>query len=51
MIQPGDSAVFTVLETKNRERVIEKFRGYGGTVLRTSLSPDVVKRLQDSLHT
>lgn len=50
MIQPGDSAVFTVLETKNRERVIEKFRGYGGRVLRTSLSPDVVKRLQDSLH-
>jgi len=50
MIQPGDSAVFAVLETKNRERVIEKFRGSGGTVLRTTLSPDVVTRVQASLE-
>jgi uncharacterized membrane protein len=50
MIQPGDSAVFAILETKNRERVIEAFRGHGGTALRTTLSPDVVKRAQDSLQ-
>ena len=50
MIQPGDSAVFAVLETKNRELVIEKFRRYGGTVLCTSLPPNVVQRVQDTLH-
>jgi len=51
MIQPGDSAVFAVLEAKNRERVIEEFHGYGGTVLRTTLPPDVVERVQNSLQT
>ena len=50
MIQPGDSAVFAILEAKNRDRIIETFRGYGGTVLRTTLSPEVVKRVEDSLQ-
>ena len=50
-IQPGDSAVFAILETKHGDRVIERFRGYGGTVLRTTLSPDVVARIQESLAT
>jgi predicted Zn-dependent protease len=36
--------VFAVLETKNRERVIEKFRAYGGTVFSTTLLPGVVAR-------
>jgi uncharacterized membrane protein len=49
MIKSDDSGVFAILETKNRDRVIETFRGYGGTVLRTTLAPDVVKRVQSSL--
>lgn len=49
MIQQGDSAVFATLETKQRGRVIEHFRGFGGTVLRTTLPPEVVERVQDSL--
>ena len=50
-IQPGDSAVFAVLETKHRDRVIDQFLGYGGTVLRTSLPPDIARRIQESRAT
>ena len=48
-IQPGDSAVFAILETKHRDRVIDLLRGYNGTVLRTTLPADFVEQMRESL--
>jgi uncharacterized membrane protein len=50
MIQPGDSAVFAIVSGATPERVAEQFRGSGGTILRTSLSPQVAARVQDTLR-
>ena len=50
MIQPGDSAVFAVVRGGNPEQMAEKFRGYGGTILRTSLSPKVAQRVQETIR-
>jgi uncharacterized membrane protein len=50
MIQPGDSAVFAVIRGGNAEQMAERFRGYGGTILRTSLSPKVAQRVQETLR-
>ena len=50
MIQPGDSAVFAIVTGANPERVAEQFRGYGGTILRTTLSSPVAERVQDTLR-
>lgn len=38
MVQPGDSAIFALLRTLDAELVADQFRGYGGTILRTTLS-------------
>ena len=38
MVQPGQSAVFVLARTASPVTIAEKFRGYGGKVLRTSLS-------------
>ena len=37
MVRPGQSAVFVLARASNPVTVAEKFRGYGGTVLRTTL--------------
>ena len=50
MIKPGDSAVFAVVRDGNPEQMAEKFRGYGGTILRTSLSPKVAQRVQETIR-
>jgi len=50
MIAPGDSAVFAVVRGGNPEQMAEKFRGYGGTILKTSLSPRVAERVQETLR-
>ena len=38
MVQPGDSAIYAILRVGDPDVVAEKFRGYGGTILRTTLS-------------
>src|SRR6185436_10250872 len=38
MIQPGDSAIFAMLRSIDPQLVADQFRGYGGTILRTTLS-------------
>jgi uncharacterized membrane protein len=38
MVQSGDSAIFALRRTANPELVAEHFRGYGGAILRTTLS-------------
>jgi uncharacterized membrane protein len=49
MLQPGQSAVFVLVEAGDPEKVAERFSGYGGTVLRTTLSPEKAKKLQQQL--
>src|SRR4051794_10610148 len=50
MLQPGTSALFMVIEKVTRDKAIDAFSQYGGTVLKTSLSEDAEKELQDALH-
>jgi len=39
MIQPGDSAIFVLLGAVNAEVMTDRFSGYGGTILSTTLTP------------
>jgi uncharacterized membrane protein len=50
MLQPLDSAVFVLVRNVNPDRVADAFRGYGGTVLRTSLSERQRARVEETLH-
>ena len=50
MVQPGTSALFLVLEKVTPDKAVEAMSKYGGTVLKTSLSKDDEKELQDALH-
>ena len=49
VLQPGQSALFLVAEAPNPERVADRFRGYGGTILRTTVPPAEAKRVQHIL--
>jgi uncharacterized membrane protein len=49
MIQPGDSAIFALLRTANPKLVADQFRGYGGKILQTTLTPEQSKKLQQIL--
>ena len=40
MVQPGQSAVFVLARATNPAAIAEKLRGYGGKVLRTTLSAE-----------
>jgi uncharacterized membrane protein len=46
MVQPGQSAVFVLARSKNPVALAEKFRGYGGTILRTTLSAESAARFE-----
>jgi uncharacterized membrane protein len=50
MIKPGTSALFLMLDKANPDQAVAALSKYGGTVLKTSLSPDAEKELQDALH-
>ena len=50
LLQPLDSAVFVLVRNVNPDRVADAFRGYGGTVLRTSLSEKQRARVEETLH-
>jgi uncharacterized membrane protein len=49
MIQPGDSAIYAILRVGDPEVVADKFRGYGGTILRTKLSWDQQAKVEKVL--
>jgi uncharacterized membrane protein len=49
MVQPGDSAVYALLRSANPNVVAERFRGYGGTILSTTLSRDQQKKVENVL--
>jgi uncharacterized membrane protein len=46
MVQPGQSALFLVADAEKPAALVEHFRGFGGTILRTTLPAEVVTRLQ-----
>jgi uncharacterized membrane protein len=46
MVQPGHSAVFVLARASDPKAVAEQFRGYGGTILRTTLSQDAASKFQ-----
>jgi uncharacterized membrane protein len=50
LLQPGTSALFLMLEKVTPDKAIEAMSKFGGTVLKTSLSKDDEKELQDALH-
>ena len=49
MIQPGDSAIYAILRVGDPDTVANKFRGYGGTILRTTLSKDQQEKVEKVL--
>jgi uncharacterized membrane protein len=50
LVQPGTSALFLMVEKVTPDKAVEAMSKYGGTVLKTSLSKDDEKELQDALH-
>jgi uncharacterized membrane protein len=50
MIQPGDSGVFVLIRSANPQLVADQFRGYGGQILQTTLTPEQTTKLQGILN-
>ena len=50
MLTPGTSALFLMVEKVTPDKAIEAMSKYGGTVLKTSLSKEGEKDLQEALH-
>jgi uncharacterized membrane protein len=49
LVQPGDSAIYAILRVGNPDIVADQFRGYGGTILRTTLSRDQQAKVEKVL--
>lgn len=49
MVGRGDSAIFALLHTSDPANVVKHLAGYGGTVLRTTLTGEQTARLQKVL--
>src|SRR6266851_4809583 len=50
MLKPGTSALFLLLEKVTPDKAVEAMSKYGGTVLKTSLSKEDERQLQEALH-
>jgi uncharacterized membrane protein len=50
MLKPGTSALFMVVEKVTPDKAVEALSKYGGTVLKSSLSNETQRELQDALH-
>jgi uncharacterized membrane protein len=50
MLKPGTSALFMVVEQMTTDKALDALSKYGGTVLKSSLSKEAEKELQDALH-
>ena len=48
-VKPGTSALFMVIEQATADKAIAALQQYGGTVIKTSLSDEDTKRLQEAL--
>jgi uncharacterized membrane protein len=49
-LQPGTSALFMIIEKATPDKAIAALSQYGGTVIRTSLSEEDTKKLQEALQ-
>jgi uncharacterized membrane protein len=49
-LEPGTSALFMVVEQATPDKAIAALQQYGGTVIKTSLSEEDTKKLQDALQ-
>jgi uncharacterized membrane protein len=49
-VQPGTSALFMIIEQATPDKAIAALSQYGGTVIKTSLSDEDTKKLQDALQ-
>jgi len=49
MIQPGNSALFTLLHTDKWGVVFQQLRNYGGTLVNTTLNPEQDQTLREVL--
>ena len=50
MVQPGDSAIFALLRSLDPDVVAAQFKGYGGTILRTTLTNDQRTKVEATLQ-
>ena len=50
LLTPGTSALFLMVEKVTPDKAVEAMSKFGGTVLKTSLSKEGEKELQDALH-
>ena len=50
MLEPGTSALFLVVEKVTPDKAVAALSPYGGTVLKSSLSEDAERQLQEALH-
>jgi uncharacterized membrane protein len=50
LLQPGTSCLFLMVEKVTPDKAVEALSKYGGTVLKTSLSKEGEKELQEALH-
>ncbi len=48
-VQPGTSALFMILEQFTEDKAVAALSEYGGTVIKTSLSDEDTKKLQEAL--
>jgi uncharacterized membrane protein len=49
-LKPGTSALFMVVDKATPDKAIAALQQYGGTVIKTSLSEEDTKKLQDALQ-
>jgi uncharacterized membrane protein len=50
LVKPGNSALFMIVEKVTPDKAIDALSKFGGTVLKTSLSDEDTKKLQEELH-
>jgi uncharacterized membrane protein len=50
MLKPGTSALFLVVEKVTPDKAVAALSKFGGTVLKSSLSKETEKELQDALQ-
>jgi len=50
MLKPGTSALFLVVEKVTPDKAVAALSKYGGTVLKSSLSRETERELQEALH-
>ncbi len=50
MVQPGDSAIFALVRRADPAQLAERFRGYGGTVMQSTLTKEQADKVQAVLE-